>query len=391
MSTSVIQIENPEDKENINILNCPAVKNKLPQKDYQDQKAKKNQGEKLRNQNPLKNKDSLPQISDLVLTSKEKNLNNPKSNVVKPLIVKKNCESAEKKLRYQKVLESYRTRENSKCLVEYGVPIFEFNRELDIMWLIPENFLLRHKISPVIRTKMVDWMVEVLAIYKMTDESFFQSVNIMDNYIFKTKNVLQNANIHLIGMTSMLIATKFEEIYPISMSDFVEKIGHRQFTSQTIKKCEKKLLHTISFESLVIGTVYDFIRTFFVDLKANNKETLKEKNAIYCDNIQETAIYLGKILLHYEHFYSVCNNIKSVCCICTAKKIVSDYYKEKFTSEIEDFYNEWLYFLIEQNSYKATEIENVSNEIYSAYLNYQKWNYKNLNVHWGLSFMKEKK
>ena len=42
------------------------------------------------------------------------------------------------------------------------------------------NFLSYHSITPSLRAKMVDWMIEVLSSYKMTEHSFFRSIGFMD-------------------------------------------------------------------------------------------------------------------------------------------------------------------------------------------------------------------
>jgi len=62
---------------------------------------------------------------------------------------------------------------------------------------------------------MVDWMVEVL--YKMdcTIESLYTSVSIMDRFISNTPTKYCDDDIHIIGISSMVIASKLDEIRPI--------------------------------------------------------------------------------------------------------------------------------------------------------------------------------
>jgi hypothetical protein len=35
---------------------------------------------------------------------------------------------------------------------------------------------------------MIDWMIEVLSSYKMTEDTFFRSVKLMDSFFLKTNN-----------------------------------------------------------------------------------------------------------------------------------------------------------------------------------------------------------
>lgn len=46
-----------------------------------------------------------------------------------------------------------------------------------------KELLNAHAISASLRSKMVDWMIEVLSSYKMSEETFFRSVYLMDAYL----------------------------------------------------------------------------------------------------------------------------------------------------------------------------------------------------------------
>jgi hypothetical protein len=69
--------------------------------------------------------------------------------------------------------------------------------------------LLRHEISSSLRSKMVDWMIEVLSSYKMTEETFFKSIYVMDSYMKKSKVKLEVKDLHLVGVAAMFIASKY--------------------------------------------------------------------------------------------------------------------------------------------------------------------------------------
>lgn len=73
----------------------------------------------------------------------------------------------------------------------------------------PKDFLVRHSISSGLRAKMVDWMIEVLSSYKMSEDSFFKSIYYMDKYLEKSGSQHQTSELHLIGVASMFMATKY--------------------------------------------------------------------------------------------------------------------------------------------------------------------------------------
>lgn len=72
-------------------------------------------------------------------------------------------------------------------------------------------------------------MVEVLTTFKNSDQTFFLAVNIMDRFFKNTKKRLKSYELHLIGIISMFIASKYEEVVPLLMRTIVNKIGHNKF------------------------------------------------------------------------------------------------------------------------------------------------------------------
>ena len=56
---------------------------------------------------------------------------------------------------------------------------------------------------------MVDWMIEVLSSYKMSEDTFFRSVKILDSFFKKTKKIQEIKDLHLIGIAAMFSACKY--------------------------------------------------------------------------------------------------------------------------------------------------------------------------------------
>lgn len=73
---------------------------------------------------------------------------------------------------------------------------------------------------------MVDWMVEVLTNFKCDDQTFFLSVSLLDRYFKNSPKILEVEHLHLIGVTAMFVASKFEDIHPLKMKIVFDKIGH---------------------------------------------------------------------------------------------------------------------------------------------------------------------
>jgi hypothetical protein len=115
-----------------------------------------------------------------------------------------------------------------------------------------------HKITLEHRARMIDWMIEVLSTFKCSDKTFFLSVNIMDRYFKCKQRELFNDDLHMIGIVSMFIASKYEDVLPLLMKTVVSKIGHNKFPLKDIELCEIEILKKLSFK-VGIPTIKDHI------------------------------------------------------------------------------------------------------------------------------------
>ena len=71
------------------------------------------------------------------------------------------------------------------------------------------------------RTILIDWMMEVCMEFTLKRETFYYAVNFVDRYLSRVKNIKKN-NLQLIGVTSMYIASKMEEVLSPKVGDFVK-------------------------------------------------------------------------------------------------------------------------------------------------------------------------
>ena len=74
-------------------------------------------------------------------------------------------------------------------------------------------------INHSMRSILVDWLVEVAEEYKLSLQTLYLTINYIDRFL-SVMSVLRG-KLQLVGTACMLIAAKFEEIYPPDISDFV--------------------------------------------------------------------------------------------------------------------------------------------------------------------------
>ena len=66
-------------------------------------------------------------------------------------------------------------------------------------------------INPMMRSILLDWLVEVGMEYRLTSDTLFLSAAYIDRFL-SLVDVKRN-RLQLVGVTAMLVASKYEEIY----------------------------------------------------------------------------------------------------------------------------------------------------------------------------------
>merc|ERR1719424_2378738 len=85
------------------------------------------------------------------------------------------------------------------------------------------------EINPKMRAILVDWLVEVHMKYKQRPETLFLAINIVDRFL--CHRVIQRKRLQLVSVASIMIASKFEEIYPPEIHEYVH-IADNAFTKE---------------------------------------------------------------------------------------------------------------------------------------------------------------
>lgn len=93
--------------------------------------------------------------------------------------------------------------------------------------------LTGHEITKEYRSKMADWMIEVTTSFKCNQKTYFVALNILDKFLIASNQfgqVYSNQDIHRIGVISMYLASKFEDVFPLHSKIVSEKIAHGSMT-----------------------------------------------------------------------------------------------------------------------------------------------------------------
>ena len=317
--------------------------------------------------NRLKNPNKIfPQFED----PKEKKIKNFINDMIKYYKdLKKSEEKKETNAFKYNILSKRDMMINMNLITEYmvksyGPELYITTVELDSIKR-EVSFLKKHLIKSSSRTRMVNWMMEIFASYSSEPLSFFLAVEIMDNYLQKTNKIYNENDIHLIGMVSIYMASKMEDIIPLHMVHIKTKIGHDKFTQEEIIMMERDILQILDWDILLI-TTYDSIKTFLSDFYVNNRNMINNlKMDIICYDLEIISIFLSKLVCLHEAFFKYNKCIKAISIIIAAFDILRSNYK--MSKEAENFLRQWLLFLVKESKFPLDHVTRVYNKVCSFY------------------------
>ena len=102
--------------------------------------------------------------------------------------------------------------EDPQALTEFVNDIYEHLFEKEKTDRLSPTFLANQsEITDRMRSILVDWLIEVHRMFKLMPETLFLAINIIDRFL--SLRSISRDKLQLVGITSMLIASKYEEIY----------------------------------------------------------------------------------------------------------------------------------------------------------------------------------
>ncbi|XP_077163625.1 G2/mitotic-specific cyclin-B3 isoform X2 [Paroedura picta] len=149
-------------------------------------------------------------------------------------------------------------RDDPYAVSEYAKDIFDYMREREEGFLIPDYMENQPDITRDMRAILVDWMVEVQENFDLTHETLYLAIKLMDHYLAKVSSMRDK--LQLIGSTAILIASKFEERCPPCVDDFLY-ICDDAYKREELISMEMSILQTLHFD-INIPVAYRFLRRF---------------------------------------------------------------------------------------------------------------------------------
>ncbi|KAK6031369.1 cyclin domain protein [Ostertagia ostertagi] len=132
---------------------------------------------------------------------------------------------------------------------EFSEDIYRYMKHREIKVRPKANYMSRQDdINPEMRAILVDWLSDVVQEYKMHQETLHLAVSLVDRTLSKFRT--NRDRLQLIGTTAMMIASKYEEIYPPELKEFTY-ITDDTYTAIQILQMERVILNELHFD---VGT-----------------------------------------------------------------------------------------------------------------------------------------
>ncbi|KFQ42565.1 G2/mitotic-specific cyclin-B1, partial [Nestor notabilis] len=127
---------------------------------------------------------------------------------------------------------------------DYVNDIYNYLRELEANQPVRPKYLAGREINGKMRAILIDWLVQVQMKFRLLQDTLYLSVAIID--CFLQGNAVSKEMLQLVGVTAMLIASKYEEMHPPRVADFVYITGGT-YTNSQICEMEIKILQALDF------------------------------------------------------------------------------------------------------------------------------------------------
>lgn len=223
---------------------------------------------------------------------------------------------------------------NPQMCVSYAAEIYTNLMASELIRRPKSNYMeaLQQDITKGMRGILVDWLVEVSEEYKLVPDTLYLTVYLIDQFL--SRKYIERQKLQLLGITSMLIASKYEEICAPRVEEFCF-ITDNTYTKTEVLKMECQVLNDLGFH-LSVPTTKTFLRRF---LRAGAANTASPVTLGYLAN------YLAELTLTEYGFLKFLPSVVAASAVFLAR----------WTLDQSDL--PWNCTLEHYTSYKSSDIE----------------------------------
>ena len=126
---------------------------------------------------------------------------------------------------------------NEFYVTEFADQIYTFLRRDETRGMVDADYMSRQTdINGRMRVILNDWLVEVHLKFKLRQETLYLCFQLIDRFLENTN--VPRQRLQLVGVTGLMLASKYEEIYPPEVRDYVY-ICDNAYTREEILQMEQ--------------------------------------------------------------------------------------------------------------------------------------------------------
>ncbi|KAM4035165.1 G2/mitotic-specific cyclin-B2-like [Anomaloglossus baeobatrachus] len=128
---------------------------------------------------------------------------------------------------------------------DYVKDIYRYLKELEVKQSIRPNYLKGMEVNERMRAILIDWLMQVHSKFHLLQETLYMAVAILDRFL--QVHPVQRNKLQLVGVSSLFVASKYEEMYSPEIADFVY-ITDNAYSNAEIREMEKTILDKLRFD-----------------------------------------------------------------------------------------------------------------------------------------------
>ncbi|XP_026233375.1 G2/mitotic-specific cyclin-B2-like [Anabas testudineus] len=128
---------------------------------------------------------------------------------------------------------------------EYVKDIYNYLHDLEVQQAVRPNYMQGYEITERMRALLIDWLVQVHSRFQLLQETLYLTVAILDRFL--QVQPVSRRKLQLVGVTAMLVACKYEEMYAPEVGDFAY-ITDNAFSKSQILEMEQIVLRKLNFQ-----------------------------------------------------------------------------------------------------------------------------------------------
>lgn len=128
---------------------------------------------------------------------------------------------------------------------------------------------IQQELSASMRSILVDWLIDIHWRFRLTSETLFIAINLIDRFLMRIQ--VARSRFQLVGLTSLIIASKYQEIDIPSVQDLVH-LTDNAYNVDDFVQMESLILQVLEF-NFTFPTSLSFLETFIQEIQTKDLPT----------------------------------------------------------------------------------------------------------------------